>query len=238
MPKRQQARGRNRTGSKTSIWLALAVALGLHAILLLLPMSRQIPQSASSPAQIELQLTTFSPQQPAPQVPEPPTEPDPEIVPPEAIAEAEEMIAEVKPEIIQAEFPPDPLMDAQPNEFADLSESERSRITSSILSAQFITRESEADKIFGKPLELPGSDVRKEFHFPTRPNMISMLDQPMPDLPFAYTPGLVRFAYDPGMRGDLQRFWDVITPEFGWRTDNGTEVRCVWVLVIVGCGWK
>jgi len=238
MRERQQARGRNRTGSRTSIWLALAAALGLHAIVLLLPISRQFPPTESSPAQIELQLTTFSPQQAAPQVPETPTEPEPKIVPPDVSPEPEEGIAEVKPEVIQPEPPPDPLIEMQVNEFADLSESERSQITRSILSAQFITQESEADKLFGKPLELPGSDVQKEFHYPIRPNMISMLDQPMPDLPFAYTPGLVRFAYDPGVRGDLQRFWDVITPEFGWRTDNGTEVRCIWVLVIVGCGWK
>jgi len=238
MQNRQQARGRNRTGSRTSIWLALAAALGLHAIVLLLPISRQIPPTESSPAQIELQLTTFSPQQPAPQVPEAPTEPEPEIVPPEVILEPKEFIAEVKPEVIQPEPPPDPLIEMQVTEFADLSESERSRITRSILSAQCITHESEADKLFGKPLELPGSDMQKEFHYPIRPNMISMLDRPMQDLPFAYTPDLVRFAYDPGVKGDLQRFWDVITPEFGWRTDNGTEFRCILVLVIVGCGWK
>jgi hypothetical protein len=68
--------------------------------------------------------------------------------------------------------------------------------------------------------------------------MIAMLDQPMQKVPFAYTPGLVKFAYAPGVKGDLQRFWDVITPEFGWRTKNGTEFRCVWVLIIGGCGWK
>jgi len=68
--------------------------------------------------------------------------------------------------------------------------------------------------------------------------MIDMLDQPMPDVPFAYTPGLIYFAYDPGLKGDIQRFWDVITPEFGWRTKYGTEVRCKLILVIVGCGWK
>ena len=155
MQKRQQARGRNRTGSRTSIWLALAAALGLHAIVLLLPISRQIPLTDSSPAQIELQLTTFSPHQAAPQVPEPPTIPEPEIVPPQVIPEPEEGIAEVKPEVIQPEPPPDPLIEMQVNEFTDLSESERNRITRSILSAQFITQESEADKLFGKPLELP-----------------------------------------------------------------------------------
>ena len=68
--------------------------------------------------------------------------------------------------------------------------------------------------------------------------MLTMLNRPMQDLPFEYTPGLVHFAYVPGVRGDLQRFWDVITPEFGWRTNNGTEVRCKLLLVVIGCGWK
>ena len=36
---------------------------------------------------------------------------------------------------------------------------------------------------------------------------------------------------------DLQRFWDKLTPEFGWRTKNRTKVQCRWVLVIVACGW-
>ena len=65
-----------------------------------------------------------------------------------------------------------------------------------------------------------------------------MLDQPLPDLPFAYTHGLVNFAYEPGVKGDLQRFWDVITPEFGWRTKYGTEVKCILILVVAGCAWK
>jgi hypothetical protein len=65
-----------------------------------------------------------------------------------------------------------------------------------------------------------------------------MLDQPLPDVPFAYTPDLVYFAYEPGVKGDLQRFWDIITPEFGWRTKYGTEVKCGLLLVIIACGWK
>ena len=28
------------------------------------------------------------------------------------------------------------------------------------------------------------------------------------------------------------------TPEFGWRTRYGTEVKCALILVIVGCAWK
>lgn len=238
MHKRQQGRGENRTGSRTSFCLALAVALGLHAIFLFLPISRQIPLTESGPAQIELQLTTFSEPQPAPQVLESQPEPEAVFEPPETIIEPEETVAEINPATIQAAPPSLPGLVVQENEFMALKEQERSRLTRSILSAQFITQESEADKLFGKPLELPAARQRRDFYNPIGQDMISMLDRPLPDLPFAYTPGLVRFAYDPGVRGDLQRFWDVITPEFGWKTDNGTEFRCVWVLVVVGCGWK
>jgi hypothetical protein len=86
--------------------------------------------------------------------------------------------------------------------------------------------------------EGPSSWIKKEFHYPVRQNMMTMLDQPVPDLPFAYTPDLIYFAYDPGVKGDLQRMWDAITPEFGWRTDNGTEFKCKWILIIAACGWK
>lgn len=119
-----------------------------------------------------------------------------------------------------------------------MSEAEKKVLTSTILARQYITEESAADRLFGKPLVKDSSDVQKEFHYPPRPNLREMLDQPLPDVPFAYTPGLVHFAYDPGAKGDLQRFWDVITPEFGWRTRYGTEVKCALILVIVGCAWK
>ena len=119
-----------------------------------------------------------------------------------------------------------------------MDELERRELTNSILTRQFITEESVTDKLFGKQVLQQPSEFQKEFHYPVRRSMITMLDQPMQELPFAFTPGLIHFAYDPGVKGDLQRFWNVITPEFGWRTKYGTEVRCTWMLVIVGCGWK
>ena len=119
-----------------------------------------------------------------------------------------------------------------------MSEKEKSVLTSTILARQYISEESVVDQLFGKPLEQHSGEFQKEFHYPVRPDMLSMLDSPLPDVPFDYTPGLIYFAYEPGVKGDLQRFWDVITPEFGWRTKYGTEVRCVLVLVLIGCGWK
>lgn len=203
-----------------------------------------MPVSQKHRASIELQLTTFSPQAPAPSA----ALPEPEILSPEPAPEIPtepRKVALEKPTEAQAE----PTTDEPPpaanlftrqwqRDLDDMSEPEKEQLTSTILARQFITEESAADQLFGKPVQQPGTELYKAFHYPLRPDLITMLDQPIPDVPFAYTPGLVYFAYEPGVKGDLQRFWDVITPEFGWRTKYGTEVRCVLVLVLVGCGWK
>lgn len=222
---RQQVHSRN----KTSISLALACALGLHLLILLVPISRHSPPADNQPAMLELQLTTV----PAP-APEPVETQDQivveETVPEEIIPDPAKVIAESisePPPAEPAEVDLEPIIDQK-----------RRRLSRSILSARLLPEESEADKIFGRPLEIPNQPNYAEFSRPIGQNMITMLEQPMPELPFAYTPGLVHFSYDPGVRGELQRFWDVITPEFGWRTDNGTEFKCIMVLVIFACGWK
>jgi len=235
MQDRKQVPVKIRTGNKTGIWLALMAALSIHIIIVFLPVSRQLTVSEPPAAKLEVQLTTFtSPSEPplAEVKPEPETEP-----------ESIKNVAQVKPEQ-QPPRPQPPVMAIIPqtpdldNILETMGELERRELTNSILSRQFITEESVTDEIFGPQLLQQPSEFQKEFHYPVRAGMIAMLDQPMQELPFAYTPGLIHFAYDPGVKGDLQRFWDVITPEFGWRTKYGTEVRCRWMLVIVGCGWK
>ena len=227
-----------RTEKKTRIWLALAVAIGLHAIILLLPITRQLPPAENERAHIELQLTSFTPQPPAPETPEQQLEtitpvpiPEPSPAHPEAIIKAQ---TKIKPATLAAS----PQARDLEHDLEKMSEQAKRRMTNSILTRQFISEQSEADKLFGKPLVAYSSEPQKAFHYPLRQDMIAMLDQPMPEVPFAYTPGLINFAYDPGVKGNLQRFWDVITPEFGWRTKNGTEFKCVWVLIIGACGWK
>ena len=204
-------------------------------------MARQIPPDDKLLTAIELQLTTFRQQPPAP----PEAIPEPEALPPESdsllISEQPQTTAanEVKPVVVEP--PPITTIPVARNLRRDLdsmSEPEKRRLTNTILSRQFFSEESAADQLFGKPLPQHNTEIRKEFHYPLRPDLVAMLDQPLPELPFAYTADLVYFAYDPGVRGDLQRFWDVITPEFGWRTKYGTEVKCIMVLVIIGCGWK
>lgn len=236
---------RIRTGKKAGIWLAFSFALALHIVLLIVPISGQMPVPESSRAPIELQLTTFTPRPETPLAPKPtPEEPVPEPLPiPESIPETPKVALEEQTEPVPTatETPAlttVPVARNLPPDLDNMSTAERKRLTNTILARQFFTEESAVDQLFGKPLEQNNTEIQQEFHYPLKPNMLTMLDQPLPDMPFAYTPDLVYFAYEPGVKGDLQRFWDVITPEFGWRTRYGTEVRCVWVLVIVGCGWK
>jgi len=225
-----------RAGKKSGIWLAFLFALGLHAIILFLPVSRQSPPVEDVRTQIEVELIKVTP--PPQALPEPVEIPD--VPPPvvEPVMPPTERMVEVDKEALPAMPEAEITAEDLDSDFVRLSHTEKKQLMNSILSAQFITEESVTEQIFGKQFDLQIADPQKEFHFPVRQSMIAMLDQPMPEVPFAYTAGLVRFAYAPGVKGDLQRFWDVITPEFGWRTNNGIEFKCVWVLVIAACGWK
>ena len=220
----RQKPAHTRDGEKSGFWLALVFALALHGIILLVPMTIQAPDKKSIPAQIELQLTTIYKDAPLP-------EPEPIPAVPEKLAASPQ---ESEPPRL---VPAPPVRELQ-HDLKKMTPAQKTRLTNAILSRQFISLESETDKIFGKPIATQATEPQKEFHYPVRQNMVTMLDQPLPDLPFAYTPDLIYFAYEPGVRGDLQRFWDVITPEFGWRTNNGTEFKCKWILIITACGWK
>jgi len=245
MQSEQNEKVETRTGKKTGILLAFSLALGFHFILLFLPISSQMPVPESSRATIELQLTTFSPQPetllpPVPEPEEPLTEPPPL---PEFTAELPKEVHEEQSLPVPVTIEPPAVTTGfvarnPPPDLDNLSKPETRQLTNTILMRQFITEESAVDQLFGRPLVQNNTEIQKEFHYPLKQNMTTMLDQPLPDVPFAYTPDLVYFAYEPGVKGDLQRFWDVITPEFGWRTRYGIEVRCVLVLVLVGCGWK
>jgi hypothetical protein len=230
------------TGKRASIWFALALAMLLHAMLLLLAIERPDGQVSETGSHVEIVLEA----KPATRnEPEPVSLPEPVEVPgPMEMPEPEEStIPEQAPVVAQSpleappvEETPLPLLPVQRKTFEQMTEDDRQVLVSSLLSQQYFREKPLTEQLFGKPINKAGPQA--EFHLPYRADMISMLDKPMPDLPFAYQEGLIYFAYDPGVKGDLQRFWDVITPEFGWRTRYGTEVRCIWVLVVMGCGWK
>ena len=240
-----QQTGRTRvqsyTAGKPAIWLAITVAVSLHLLLLLLPLASKNPNTQSGARQIDLQLVTYKPEQSVAQAPALTQPPAMEIAPPvsEPESESTSLATALEPAASPQVEQPAPIK----RDLQSMTAAEKSILTHTILSSQFITEESSADQLFGKQLESPDDEISANsramgFRIPQRSNLISMLNQPMPALPFEYSPGLVHFAYDPGVRGDLQRFWDVITPEFGWRTNNGTEFKCAWILVIAACGWN
>ncbi len=68
-------------------------------------------------------------------------------------------------------------------------------------------------------------------------NLLAELDGPLPQLPFE--PGEMGLQfYSAGVKGDIARTFDRITPEFGFVTNFGLEVRCKYVLIVVSCGWR
>lgn len=230
-----------RARRNVGIWLAWAVALGFHAMILWLPFRGEEPVAENASKLIELQLTNFSTSRVPPVtrqiVEQPPVEPLPEEPLPEEPLPEEQ--PEVTPDVTEPPLLTSiPLAREMPPDLENVGELERSQLTSAILMRQFITKESEPDWVFDEQIEQDNTEGQKDFHYPVRQSMISMLDKPLPEIPFAYEEGLIYFAYDPGVKGDIQRFWDVITPEFGWRTKYGTEVKCKWLLVIAACGWK
>jgi hypothetical protein len=220
-----------RSRQNTGFFKSLAAALLLHALVLLMPLTRPAPPVINDTDSIELELVAYLPVPPAAV-----TLPEPVETPETAL----EPLPDLEDNMAQTPAAPQPT-EPEPTRVT-VQQAEPERVSTDpaavILSRQFISETSEADRLFGKPLVINDPAAQGEFRFPVRQDMLAMLDKPMQDLPFAYTPGLVHFAYAPGVRGDLQRFWDVITPEFGWRTDNGTEFRCILLLVVVGCGWK
>jgi len=219
-----------------AIWLALLIALGLHGLILLLPLSGQKPGNPPVSAQIELRLTKFEP---------PPVAEEIFLIEPESPAPLPTPVAQDKPvplvktpSQVVASTPPATTLIPIERDLEQMTPVEKTQLTDTILSSQFITNEPAADQLFGPAIARYSVEPRTEFHYPKKASLVAMLNQPMQDLPFEYTPGLIHFAYAPGVKGDLQRFWDIITPEFGMITDHGTEIRCVWVLVIAACGWK
>ncbi len=68
-------------------------------------------------------------------------------------------------------------------------------------------------------------------------DLLAELAPQLPELPFADTEMDVEF-YPMGVRGDVHRMVDAVTPEFGFKTKSGIEVRCRFLLVMLSCGWR
>ena len=218
------------------ILTAIVVAIAFHGLLFVIPFTQQSLRLQAPPSALEVHLT-YS--EIIPDTPEPEPAPAPEI---ELEQEAPPRIQPVAEEITPMQpAPPVAEIIETPQEkvvIEDMTPQQKSRITDVILSRQFISAEPPSDNLFSVSPNNSPQTPTVDFRIPQRRSLVEIMDQPMEDLPFACQPGLVRFSYDPGVKGDLQRFWDRITPEFGGFTKSGTEVRCRWVLIVVGCGWR
>ncbi len=225
---------------KSAWWPALAGALVFHLLVLLLPWSGQGPVSKPGMTGIDVELTTLSPAEPLPQ-----TEVTEAFLPPTDSQSESPAVDKTLQSITATGVEPTAPVTPSAEQIKVLSTTrenedepvDRQRMNA-ILARQFISEGPVAGRLFGRAIESENDAAPVDFQLPQRASLIEQLRRPLPDLPFAYTPGLVHFAYAPGIKGDLQRFWDVITPEFGWKTNNGTEVKCILILVIAGCAWK
>lgn len=231
--------------SHTAIWLAFAFALLLHIFFILMPLIKQVEPPRTASTRIEIQVQRYPP---------PPASDEPveeraaaarlpaQNLPLQPAKKATAETKATSKNILKSAASATPSQTSRQlaptlEQQQEISQQRLQNLSPQILSSQFIREKSTTENIFGPALHRDPQPVQKEFHFPHKPNMITMLDKPVSGLPFAYTPGLIEFSYDPGVKGNLQRFWDKITPEFGWRTNYGTKVKCKWVLVIAACGW-
>lgn len=224
-------RGRYAARDRTHhMWAALAIAIVLHAGLLLVKF-REIGRETTSPEHvIELSFArpAVSVQQPRPT---PPVEaPKPPVPPIRTVASALQEPAVVA----QPAAPPPPPISAPAAASEELGPEQVRQLARTIIASPFLEDADDTRKVFGKEPEDRHSEV--DFRVPDRPDMFSMLEGPPIDLPFA-DPELVEFAYAPGAMGAIERGFDRITPEFGWTSNSGFKIRCRWVLIVVGCGW-
>ena len=225
----------SRIGAHTRIGPALAIALVLHAILLLLPLSRQLPLDGHESIEIQVQLINAGskPVDRKPVSPATPAEGVIEVKPAPPPMQASVLSGPSTVNLTAIRREQDQLPDRLSPDPKSMLDTDQ--LTHRILASPYISEESVTDQLFGKA---PVQDIPDpDYHRPAQEDMFTVLNAPLPELPFDYAQGLMKFSYEPGAIGKVQRFFDVITPEFGWTTRYGTKVECAWVLVIVACGW-
>lgn len=207
-------------------WLAVAVLSHIALLVWLVGVELTAPRMAPklslrlerSPAPMPpapAQVRDVRPEDSAPPVTpsQPPAQPVPAVIEPRPIP------ADVSPPGVPAEAESADV--PQPESHAILSRLSRYRLDGQSkleVPPQTATRPRRLG-------ELPAVDYFPRFH------------RPPPLLPFAERPLELNF-YPPGMHGQLVRTMDRLTPEFGFTTSFGLEIRCVYVLVAVSCGWR
>ena len=208
-------------------YAALGVALAVHAALMLLPFQKQQAHPAKAAGLLKVHLAAL----PAKAARAEELHLDPK---PLAAAQAPPAAIEPMPPAPRAAVPP-VASKPEPNR---VEGPEPERLRHSILASQFLGGRQEDNASFSLAPRQKNPEVQTEFHLPHRASMYEVMMPPLPDLPFAHQPGFVEFSYTaPGFLGELQYFFDVITPEFEFKTKHGTRVKCALILVIAGCAW-
>ncbi len=219
--------------NRTLLW-ALVGGLLVHLFVVFSPWfkaDRQVAPTANL-THIRLQLhprptTQAALPSPAPEIAKTPP-PDLEATdPPAALDVPDAYVAEIQPDI-------DPDTPLRP-----LAETEAVRndpgLAARIIAIPYLQDKPVPVNLF--PKMRASADSQSSFHFRDRPNLDSVLNPVPEQLPFADGPRFVVDSYDPGVMGNVQRFWDAVTLEKEWMTKNGTKVTCAWILIIGGCGW-
>jgi hypothetical protein len=170
-------------------------------------------------------------------------DPLPEERPSPSTAPAPSPNPDPAPAPIQAEIPSEPATTATPGMVVSRPDPEVPQpvndalLSRSILASQFLPERKVSEPAIFTLSGRPSTTLQADFQYPVRKNMYDLMVPTLPDLPFAYTPGFVKFSYEPGFLGEIQRSWDAITPEYEFRTKNGTLVKCKLILIIAGCVW-
>ena len=217
---------RSASDSNRAFYWALSGVLVLHTFLLFLPWLKMDGRltSASQPLHVQfigppLEVETVEPASIASTIPEvAPAEPPGQPVP-AAVSEAPDAVPAV---------PSSPIPEPKPV-------TDEPSLPTRILASPYLEEESTGAKLFST--RLAPDQAESVFHFRERPTMVSALNSVPDQLPFGNGPRFVVASYDPGVIGDVQRFFDAVTLEKEWVTKNGTRVKCAWVLILAGCGW-
>ncbi len=225
---------RNWPGSSQPLnWLLLAVLVHITVLWWLgkLPLPAPVRSSA-----LEVQL--LSPRPAAPPEPQNPVAPPAQPLPAPVLETTPEMPPATKAEAVTPPLPsPRPVQqppETEPSSTVPTSVPAPSQPGAeellSRISRYRLDGQSQLEAAPAAPLPTPVLGLANQT------NMLTSLARPLPELPFE--PGEMGLNFYPaGIRGDIARGFDKITPEFGFVTSFGLEIKCKYVLVIVSCGW-
>jgi len=196
------------TDRNRAFYRVLAGVVLLHTLLLFV-------QFTTAPQKVE----TLEPPSPASAIPE------------VALAES---VSQTAPAVVAEPPDPDPV---QPTSQVPATEIVKDipALRTRILASPYLEEEPLAANLFSIRTESNGTE--SVFHFRDRPTLDYVLNLSPEQLPFANGPRFEVASYTPGVVGDVQRFFDIVTLEKEWVTKNGTRVKCGWVLIFAGCGW-